>query len=58
MEHYLFVKDYIKESIHLFVEDLSVKVSSPLNNGLHNIYESSTRLENKYAEILHYIVEK
>ena len=33
----LFMKDYIEESIHFFGEELSAKVSSPLNKGLQNI---------------------
>ena len=44
----LFMKDYIGESIDLFVEEISTKVSSPENKGLQNIYENSIRLENKY----------
>ena len=30
----LFMKDYIEESIYLFVEDLSTKVSSPAKKGM------------------------
>ena len=54
----LFMKDYTDESIDLFGEELSVTVSSPENKGLQNIYESSTRTENKYAYNLQSIVAK
>ena len=53
-----FIKDCIKVSIVFFGEELSAKISSPENKGLHNIYESSTRLEKKDADILHSIIEK
>ena len=42
---FLFMKDYIKESIDLFEKELSTEVSSPENKGLKNIDESSTRLD-------------
>ena len=54
----LFMKDYIEESIYLFGGEISTKVSSPAKKGLQNIYESSKRLENKYADIFHCIVAK
>ena len=54
----LFMKDYIEESIDFFGEDLIVRVSSPAKKGFKNIHESSTRLENKDAEILNSIVAK
>ena len=44
---YLFTKEYIKEPIGLFGEDLSAKLSSPANKGLQNIDENLTRLEKK-----------
>ena len=52
------MKDYINESIGLFIEDISATVSSPAKKVLHNIYNSSTRLENKDPDILHSIVAK
>ena len=52
---YLFMKGYIEESIDMFQEDLSAAVSSPANKGLQNIDEIPTRIEKKYAEILHSI---
>ena len=55
---YLFMKDYIDKSIDLFEEQISMKVSSSAKRVLHNIYESSTRLEDKDANILHPIVAK
>ena len=51
----LFMKDYIEESIDLFGEEISTNVSSPEKKGLQNVYESSTRLEKKYADIFHSI---
>ena len=33
----LFMKDYIEESIDLFREKISTKVSSPAKKGLHNV---------------------
>ena len=53
----LFIKDYIKESIDLFGEELNAAVSSPARKGLQNIDKNSTRLE-KYAETLYSIVAK
>ena len=47
----LFMKDYIEESIDLFREEISTKVSSPENKGLKNVDESYTRLEKKDADI-------
>ena len=41
---YLFMKDYIEESIDLFVEDISTKVSSLAKKGVQNLNESSIRL--------------
>ena len=41
---YFFMKDYIEESIDLFGEEISAKVSSPANKGVQNIDESSTIL--------------
>ena len=38
------MKDYIEESIDLFGEEISAKVSSPANKGVQNIDESSTIL--------------
>ena len=55
---YLFMKDYIEESIDLFEEKLSAALSSPSKRGMQNIGESSTRLEKKDADILHSIVAK
>ena len=55
---YLFMKGYIEESIDLFGEDLSTKVSSQAKKGLQKMDESSTRLENKYAYIFHSMVAK
>ena len=50
------MKDYIEESIYLFGDEISTKLSSPAKKGLQNIYESYTRLE-KDADILHSIFE-
>ena len=52
------MKNYIEESMNLFDEELRSTVSSPENQGLQNIDDSSTRLENKDADILHFIVAK
>ena len=41
----------------MFREDLSAAVSSPAKKGLQNINESYKILEEKYADILHSIVE-
>ena len=54
----LFMKDYIEESIDLFGEYISTKVSSPENQGMQNVDESSKILYKKDADILHSIVEK
>ena len=54
----LFMKDYIEESIDLFREKISTKVSSPEKKGLQNVDEGSTRLEKKDAEIFHSIFAK
>ena len=54
----LFMKYYIEESIDLFGDQLSTKVSSLIKKGLQHIDESSTRIENKYTDIFHYIVAK
>ena len=54
----LFTKDYIEESIDFFGEEISVTVSLSANKGLQNMDKSSTTLEKKDADILHYIVEK
>ena len=42
----------------MFREEISMKVSLPENKGLQNLYESSTRLEKKVADIFHSIVAK
>ena len=42
----------------MFIEELSTKVSSPVNKDLKNIDDSSTILEKKDADILHSTVEK
>ena len=47
----LFMKDYIEESINFSERRYAKK-------GLQNIEKSSTRLENKDADILHSMVEK
>ena len=52
------MKDYIEESIDLFREEISTKVSSPENKGLKNVDESYTRLEKKDADIFNSIVAK
>ena len=52
------MKDYIQVSIDLFGEEISTNISSPAKKGLQNIYESSTRLEKKDADILHSLVAK
>ena len=52
------MKAHIEESIDLFGEELITNVSSPEKKGLKIIYESSTRLEKKYEDILHSIVAK
>ena len=52
------MKDYIEESIDLFREKISTKVSSPAKKGLQNVDEGSTRLEKKDADIFHSIVAK
>ena len=52
------MKYYIEVSIGFFGEEIITTVSSPAKKGLQNIDESSTRLENKYADNLHYIVAK
>ena len=54
----LFTKYYIEESIDLFGEDMSAKLSSPENKVLQNIFESSTRLGKKDAYIINFIVAK
>ena len=54
----LFMKDYIEESIDLFGEEISTKVSSKENKGMQNIDESSKRLEKKDADIFNLIVAK
>ena len=43
---YLFMKDYIEESIDLLGKEISTKISSPAKNFLQSVDESSTRLEN------------
>ena len=53
-----FMKDYIDESIDLFGEELSTKVSSPAKKVRQNIDERSTRPEKKDADIFHSIVAK
>ena len=55
---YLFVKDYICESIDLFREEISVKVSSLAKKVRCNVDERSTRLKKKDADIFHSIVAK
>ena len=52
------MKDYIEESIDLVEEEIIAKVSSPENKGLQNMDDSSSRLQNKDVDILHYIVAK
>ena len=42
----------------MFGEEISTKVSSPEKKGMQNVHESSTRLENKYADIFHSILAK
>ena len=54
----MYMKGYIYESIDFSEEELSATVSSLVRRVLQNIDDSYTRLENKYAYILHYIVEK
>ena len=59
IENYLYLlRDYIEESIDLFGEEISTKVSSPEKKGSQNVDEIYTRLENKDAGILHSVVEK
>ena len=52
------MKDYIEESIDLFGEEASTKVSSPAKKCLQNVDESSARLGNKDADIFNSIVAK
>ena len=52
------MKDYIKESIDFFGEELSTNVSSPAKKGMQNMDDSSTIIEKKDADILHSIVAK
>ena len=52
------MKDYIEESIYLFVKEISTKVSSPVKKGMQNVNESSKRLEKKDEDIIHSIVAK
>ena len=54
----LLMKYCIEESIDLFREELTPKLSSPEKTSMHNIDESPTRLENKDADILRSIVAK
>ena len=54
----LLMKYYIGESIYLFGDEISAKVSSPVKKGLQEIHESSKRIEKKDVDILHSIVAK
>ena len=54
----MFMKDYIKESIYLFGEELSASVSSPEKKYLQKFDDSPKILEKKYAYIPHYMVAK
>ena len=57
-ESYFLLKDYIEESIGLFGEEISTKISSPAKKGIQNIYKSSTKLKRKCVDIFHSIVAK
>ena len=52
------MKDYIKESIYLFGEDIRATVFSPENKGLQKTDQGYTRPEKEYADILHYMFGK
>ena len=54
----LSMKDYIKESINLFSEELSVTVFSTAKMVLNYIHEIYTRLEKKDLVIIHYMVAR
>ena len=51
-------KSYIQEAIGFFDEDVSTKVSSPVNKNMHKGNKDSPTIPNNNAEYFHSIVAK